>query len=163
MAIEMLRLLKSKFPDSQLCMVGPDKDNSSYQVKLLAEKYKLLPNLILTGRISKSQIVEISNNYDIFINTTDFDNLPVTVLEAMALGLPVISTNAGGLPYFLDESNSILVGKNDSAAMTASVIKIIQTPDLGYKLSYNARNNVEKKYSKEIVMQKWTEIFQEYV
>ena len=47
--------------------------------------------------------------------------------------------------------------------MTESVIKIIQTPDFGYKLSYNARKKVEENYSKEIVAQKWSDIFNEYI
>ena len=163
MAIETLKLLQKIYPDCQLCMVGPDKDNISLRIKMLAEEYKLLQNLTLTGRISKSQIVEVSKNHDIFINTTDFDNLPITVLEAMALGLPIVSTNAGGLPHLLEESDSILVDRNDPDAMAESIIKIIQTPNLGHKLSYNARRKVEEKYSKKIINQKWSDIFQKFV
>jgi len=163
MAIETVRLLHEKYPDINLCMVGPTKDNSIVLVKRLAEHYNLIPNLILTGRISKNKIVELSTNFDIFINTTNFDNLPISVLEAMALGLPIISTNVGGLPFFLNNENSILVNQNDSIAMADAIIQIIESPKFGVKISDNARKTVEENHNKNIIMGKWSKIFDNYL
>ena len=104
-----------------------------------------------------------SKDFDFFINTTNFDNLPISVLEAMALGLPIISTNVGGLPFFLNESNSILVNKNDSAAMADAIIQIIETPQFGTKLSENARETVIKSHNKKKIIKKWSEIIDSYL
>ena len=79
--------------------------------------------------------------FDFFINTTNFDNLPISVLEAMALGLPIISTNVGGLPFFLKEANSILVNKNDSVAMANAIIQIMKvTRNKFSQTVYNIRS-----------------------
>ena len=55
---------------------------------------KIRKNVIFQGRLTKHEWVELSYNYDIFINTTNYDNQPISVIESMALGLPIISTNA---------------------------------------------------------------------
>ena len=56
---------------------------------------------------AKKEKKELASKHDIFINTTHFDNTPVSVMEAMALGLPVISTNVGVIPFLLtNEQNA---------------------------------------------------------
>ena len=46
---------------------------------------------------------------DVFLNTTNYDNTPVSVLEAMACGLPLVSTNVGGIPYLLEDGKTALL------------------------------------------------------
>lgn len=163
MAIEVLKLVKKKYSNCNLCMVGPFKDDSIVHVRALSKKYKLNSYLDLTGKISKKKIIEISKDFDFFINTTNLDNLPISVLEAMALGLPIISTNVGGLPFFLNEANSILVNKNDSVAMANAIIKIIEAPQFGTGLSESARETVKESHNKKIIIRKWSKIFDSYL
>ncbi len=87
MAIEVLHLLKKKYANSKLCMVGPVKDNSFKECKKLAEKYSISSCITFTGVLKKEEWWELSKNYDVFINTTNIDNTPVSVIEAMALGI----------------------------------------------------------------------------
>jgi len=103
MAIDVLARLVQHYPDAELCMVGSDSDGSRALVESRAEELGMTKHLRLTGVLSKKAWTELSSEYDIFINTTDFDNMPVTIIEAMALGLTVVSTNAGGLPYLLND------------------------------------------------------------
>jgi glycosyltransferase involved in cell wall biosynthesis len=77
---------------------------------------------------------------DIFLNTTNIDNTPVSVLEAMACGLCVVSTNVGGIPYLLEhEHDALLVPPNDPQAMATAVHRLLNEPDLAERLSRNAR------------------------
>ena len=59
--------------------------------------------------MKKSSWINLSKDCDIFINTTNYDNMPISVIEAMALGLPIVSTNAGGLKYFHDDGEDALL------------------------------------------------------
>lgn len=144
MAIHILNLISKSIPDARLCMVGPDKDGSLENCKELAKKLGVLKKVQFTGLLSKADWIKLSKNYNIFINTTNFDNTPVSVIEAMALGLPVVSTNVGGIPYLLkNEVDGLLVNPNDIEEMANQIIRILNNRDLNIKLSINARKKVE--------------------
>lgn len=156
MAIEVLLELKKTHPNTVLCMIGPDRDGTLAAVKSLINKYGLTDSVEITGALSKEKWHEKSKEFDIFINTTNVDNTPVSVLEAMALGLPIVSTNVGGIPYLIDTNiNGLLVDKNDVHKMTEYVISLI---DGNHKdMATNARKKVES-FSWEVVKKDWLKI-----
>ena len=142
MAIEVLKELKNTYPNATLCMVGPDKDGTQADVQQLIKRYQLHDSVEITGVLSKEDWHKKSEDFDIFINTTNVDNTPVSVIEAMALGLPVVSTNAGGLPYLLSSKNALLVDPNCVEKMSKYIIDLVQG---SYPhIADNARDLVEK-------------------
>lgn len=156
MAIRALELVKKDYPDAEMCMVGPDKNGNLAKIKQLALSHGL--KVKFTGRISKEEWTSISQNYDIFINTTHYDNTPVSVIEAMALGLPVVSTNVGGIPFLLkDRKTALLVDDNDAEHMAACILEILSSQNLKNVLVQNALNLV-KGFDAEKVKWKWFEI-----
>lgn len=141
MAIDVFRLIKANYPDATLCMVGPDKDGSLEITKEYTKNLGL--NVTFTGKLTKEKWLELSHNYDIFINTTHVDNTPISVMEAMAMGLAIVSTNVGGIPFLLENNeDSLLVNDNDIEAMTNSIIKIIENQTETQLRVYNARQKV---------------------
>lgn len=156
MAIEVLYLVKKKFPDASLCMVGPTKDNSIYLVKDKINKYHLESSVELTGVLLKEKWHEKSKDFDIFINTTNFDNTPVSVMEAMALGMIVISTNVGGMPYLIDNGvDGILVEKENAKQMADQICNVLIEQDNKY--AKNARKKAET-FGWEINRNKWIKL-----
>ena len=143
MAIEVLKELKNTYPNATLCMVGPDKDGTQADVQQLIKRYQLHDSVEITGVLSKEDWHKKSEDFDIFINTTNVDNTPVSVIEAMALGLPVVSTNAGGVPYLLSsKKNALLVDPNCVEKMSKYIIDLVQG---SYPhIADNARDLVEK-------------------
>ncbi len=156
MALKVLELISEQYPLAKLTMVGPFKDISELQWKKIEEKYKVKPTL--TGRLSKEQWIKLSSDFDIFLNTTNVDNMPVSVIEAMALGLPIVSTNVGGLPFLLEnDETAILVESNNELQMAEAIFKLIENKGLVQKLTLNARNKVQQ-FDWEIVKNQWKEI-----
>lgn len=142
MAIKVLAELKKNFPDVELCMVGPDKEELLNECKLFAKSLDV--KVEFTGKLSKPDWIELSKKYNVFINTTHFDNTPISVIEAMALGLPVVSTNVGGIPFLLkDKLNSMLVNDNDANAMVYAVETILLNNAQRLEIIGNARKLVE--------------------
>ncbi len=142
MAVEVLSKLKEKFPNALLTMVGPDKDGSMETTKKRAEELNV--TVIFTGKLSKENWWQLSQNHDIFINTTHFDNTPVSVMESMALGLPVVSTNVGGIPYLVENENTaLLVDDNDVSMMVSQIERLLGDNELSKKLSSNGRQLAE--------------------
>lgn len=156
MAVEVLFQLKEKFPDAILCMIGPDKDGSLIETKKYAESLNL--EVEFTGGLTKEAWIKKAENFDIFINTTHFDNTPVSVMEAMALGLPVISTNVGGIPYLLeDKVDSLLVEDGNVTQMVQAIEYCVENSIKAQKIALNARKKVEK-FDWNVVKEQWKSI-----
>ena len=155
MAVEVLRLLLLKFPEAKLCMVGPEKDESLKETKALIANYQIQERVTLTGVLAKAAWHQLAVEYDLFINTTNVDNTPVSVLEAMALGLPVVSTNVGGMPYLLEDGvDGILVSPNNPKEMAEAIVDLIEHPQQVITLTTNARNKVAQ-FDEDIVKDQW--------
>jgi len=156
LALEVLETLLDHGLEATLCMVGPEKDGSLVHCQKIA-KDKNLP-VTFTGKLEKVVWIELSKEYDIFINTTNFDNTPVSVIEAMALGLPVISTNVGGIPFLLnDQKDAILVPPNNKTAFVAAISQLLPHPERVTFLTENARNKVEN-FDWEKVKHMWAQL-----
>ncbi len=158
MAIEVINKLKKEYNDAKLCMIGPVKDDSFVQVKNLIIKYNLENTVKLTGVLPKEQWHKKATDFDIFINTTNFDNTPVSLIEIMALGLPIVSTNVGGIPFLVKhKKNGILVDKNDVDGMVKSIKDYINNVEFTKKITQNARLKAEE-YDWNKVRSKWLKI-----
>ena len=156
MAIEVLKELKKTYSKAVLCMVGPDKDGTLNDVQLLIDRYELHDSVEITGVLSKSEWHKKSEEFDIFINTTNVDNTPVSVIEAMALGLPIVSTNVGGMPFLVENNkDGVLVEKNNAVEMATRIIEILEKNNIS--LAKNARIKAES-FDCNIVKNKWVEI-----
>lgn len=158
MAIKALQLLTEYAPNACLCMVGPDKDGSLKSCQTMANELGISDKITFTGRLSKAEWTSLSSGYDIFISTTNFDNMPVSVIEAMALGLPVVSTNVGGVPYLIEhEKTGLLVPPNDVEEMVRAITKLISNNALAESLSLAARQKAEQ-YDWRNIKPQWIEI-----
>jgi len=153
MAVKVLQQLQEKYPSATLTMVGPDKDGSLQTTKDLADSIGVAVNF--TGQLSKEDWWQLASEHDVFINTTHFDNTPISVMEAMALGLPVVSTNVGGIPYLLaNKENALLVPDNDDKAMTEAILDLLNDKVKANHLAKNARTFIEQM-DWQVVKQSW--------
>ena len=141
----LLDLLPSQ-PEAHLTMVGLDKrDGSLSRTEAFIRQHKLEQRVNIVGPIEKKAVPAALQKADIFLNTSRIDNTPVSVLEAMANGLCVVSTNVGGMPFMLeDENDSLLVAPDQSKEMAQAVKRLIEEPVLAERISRNARAKAEK-------------------
>ena len=156
MAVKVLQQLQEKYPSATLTMVGPDKDGSLQTTKAFAESVGVAVNF--TGQLAKEDWWQLASEHDIFINTTHFDNTPISVMEAMALGLPVVSTNVGGIPYLLaDKENALLVNDDDDKAMTEAICSLLEDQQKASDLTLNARHFIEQM-DWNVVKEEWKRV-----
>ena len=144
--IRALARLQEQFPDIRLVMVGPDKgDGSLDEARALAKQLGVHQRIQFVGRVPKEDIGQWMNTGDIFLNTSSVDNCPVTVLEAMACGACVVTSQVGGIPYLCAQGvDAMLVPPGDADAIAASVTQILRRPELASALSRNGRYRVEQ-------------------
>lgn len=156
----ILNLLQNGF-NATLTMVGPDgKDGSFDEVKDFVLRNKLAEYVSFTGSLTKPEWIEKSHASNILINTTFIDNTPISVLECMALGILVVSTNVGGIPFLLEHKvDSLLVKPDNVDEMVEAILEFHQNKDFAKQVSSVARQKVEE-FDWNVVKNKWTELIE---
>jgi glycosyltransferase involved in cell wall biosynthesis len=154
--------LRPAFPNIRLAMAGPDKGDGSLQkTRQHAAETRTLEQIEFVGSLDKSAVPQWLSQHDVFINTTRVDNTPVSLLEAMACGLPVVTTNVGGLPYLLrDQQEALLVPPDDAGAMADAIRRVLSEPRLATRLSTQGRRLVEG-FDWSVLLPQWESLLQE--
>lgn len=156
LAARVLGELVGDYPETNLIMVGPDKGDGSFQsCQHAVQELGLEHKVQFPGGVPKSDVPDWLNKGDIFLNTTNVDNTPVSVIEAMAMGMCVVSTNVGGIPYLLEhEHDALLVPPDAPQAMADAVRRILTEPGLAERLSRNARAKAEQ-FDWSVILPQW--------
>lgn len=159
LALYVLGRLKAEFPNASLLMIGPDNGDGTFQrFQEAAVAFSLDDSVKCSGAVPNHDVPYWLNQGDIFINTTNVDNTPVSVMEAMACGLCTVSTNVGGIPYLLDdEHDALLVPPNDPDAMATAIRRILNEQSLAGRLSRNARAKADQ-FDWSVILPQWEEL-----
>ncbi|MCJ7507486.1 MAG: glycosyltransferase family 4 protein, partial [candidate division Zixibacteria bacterium] len=151
-AIRCFEIVKREFPRAELVIIGYGKDEAN--LKRLVRELNL-NDVRFTGRVEREAIPDYYDKADIFLNSSDIDNMPVSFLEAFSAGLPVVSTDSGGIPYIVeDEYNGFLVKTGDYKALAERIIHLLKNQDQAQKLIQQAKEEC-KKYTWEYVKEDW--------
>jgi len=153
--------LRRTHPDVRLTMVGPDKDGSLARTRERAARLGVADAIEFPGGVSHDEVPDWLERGDIFVNTTSVDNTPVSILEAMACGLPVVTTSVGGIPYLLEaDRDALLVPPDDAVAMSDAVGRVLREPGLAAQLSRQGRQKTEGMSWRTLLPQ-WDEMLVE--
>ncbi len=151
-------LIQKSIPEAQILVAG----DGAEKVKLhqLAEELNLR-NVEFLGAVPPEKMPEIYDRADIYLNSPSIDNMPNSVIEAFSCGLPVVSTNAGGIPYIVEnEKTGLLVETNDHEALARAAMRILESDELAQKIIADARRE-SVKYTWENVRSEWLKIYRE--
>ena len=159
LAVIVVAKLVRLFPETSLIMIGADRGDGSLQrVREAVAASGFEGRVSFPGGVPKVEVGRWLNQGDIFLNTTHYDNAPISVLEAMACGLCVISTNVGGIPYLLThEQDALLVPADDASSMADAVQRTLNDVSLAARLSGTARAHAERS-DWTAVLPQWTSL-----
>lgn len=138
--IRAFAIVRRKLRESSLTLIG----DGSLKKELLniVSEYGLSSCVNFKGRVSPSDMPYVLSQHDIFVNSSIVDNYPISILEAFAIGLPVISTSAGGIPFLIkDGIDGLLVPLGDAKALASEMIRLAKDLSLGRYLAYNGKIN----------------------
>jgi len=160
MALRVLARVRRKLPEATLVMAGQDKGLQA-EMQRLANELELQDAVRFPGFLNVADKIREGNAADIFINTPHVDNRPVCVVEACAMGLPVVSTNVGGVPDLLThERTGLLVPDGDVEAMTKAIFRLTEDRELSSLVSRNGKN-LAGLSAPDQVRPKWENVFSE--
>ena len=164
MAVRVMARLKERVPGLRLLMFGADKGDASKQRALaVAQRLGVADVVEMRDPIPKETVPQVMDSGDVFINTSLIDNTPVSVLEAMASGLCVVSTDVGGIPYLVRAGETaLLVPSDDDAAMALAIERLLEDQALARKIQYAARVQVGR-FDWPAVLVEWQKLFHSVV
>ncbi|MCL6219157.1 glycosyltransferase family 4 protein [Zunongwangia pacifica] len=156
LAIQLLENLLQDYKDAELFMVGPKKDNSFDKCRSYVKEHNL--PVYFTGKLEKNEWHQLSEKCDIFLNTSTIDNTPVSIVEAMALGLPVVSSNVGGIPFLIEnQMDGVLFENGNLQDFTNKITDLLENRLDAMNISTEARKKVEK-FDWGIVKKLWVNV-----
>lgn len=148
--------VQRSFPEARLDLVGdgPLKARIRELVKELG-----VTGINFAGAATRHHIARFYDEADIFINASNLDNMPVSILEAFASGLPVVSTEPEGMRYLIDhERTGLLSEVGDPMALARNVIRLLKDPELASVLARNAHDE-SRRYSWEANREQWLRLY----
>lgn len=129
--------LQDRHPDATLTLVGGGSQEAALRALAGALRVR---NVTFAGRVDPNQIHRYYADADLYVQTPGVDNMPLSLLEAFASGLPVVSTRAGGVPTMLtDGIHGLLAPPDDDEAVAARLLTLIDAPEYARELAAAAR------------------------
>ena len=122
------------FPAARLSVAGSGPELG--HLEALAASLSIAGSVRFAGALSRDQVAALYREADLMLNPSRVDNMPNSVLEAMACGLPVVSTRVGGVPYIVrDGVSALLVDAGDAEAMGAAVLRLLRDAEFAERLA----------------------------
>jgi glycosyltransferase involved in cell wall biosynthesis len=144
-------------PEAELILVGQGRERPALE-QLVRDLG--LRNVLFTGAVSPERMGEFYQGADVYLNAPDIDNMPTSVIEAFAAGLPVVSTSVGGIPWIVRHGeNGLLVPRNDDAAMGSEALRLLADSALAARLAASARADVLARFTWPAVEQEWVRLY----
>lgn len=155
--LRAFRIVQGRFPDATLTLVGFGSGEAALR-SLAAELG--LRNVTFVGRVAQSEIHRYYDQADIYVQTPSIDNMPASVIEAFASGLPVVATRVGGVPAILDDGiHGLLADDDDADGVAARIATLLGNPPLAARLAAAGRASCSK-YDWSVLRAQWLDVYQ---
>ena len=156
-AIRAFCVIKKRFVGARLTIAGSGPERAA--LESLVRQLDLRDNVIFSGRIDNKEIPALYASADCMLNSSTVDNMPISILEALACGVPVVSTAVGGIPDMVeDDVSALLVPVGDAEFMGKQAIRILSDSRLAVRL-ISGGDKVAQSYSWPVVRKYWLEVY----
>ncbi len=148
--------IQTRLTNAELVVAGDGSQRASLEALALELG---LRNTKFVGRVEQDEITARYQSADIYLNGSEIDNQPLSILEAFACGLPVVTTDAGGIPDMVaDGETGFVVSRGDHQAIARRALTLLEKPDLAKSITENGLEECEK-YSWRAVRGQWTDLY----
>lgn len=148
--------IQREIPDAVLTVVGDGSQRNA--LENLANELQL-KHTTFTGRVEHDEINRQYSASDIYLNASKIDNQPLSILEAFQCGVPVVTTDAGGIPDVVtDEITGFLVPVGDYESLAARALKLLTDQQIAQAMIQSARSECTK-YTWSVVCPQWVDVY----
>ena len=150
--------VRREVPEARLLVAGDGAERARLERRVVELG---LGGVEFLGRIAPERMGELYDRADVYLNSPNIDNMPGSIIEAYAAGLPVVTTDAGGIPYIVrDGETGLMVPRGDADAMAAAALRVLREPGLAERLSVAAREECLRRYVWPAVEAEWVAVYE---
>ncbi|MEJ7576976.1 MAG: glycosyltransferase family 4 protein [Pyrinomonadaceae bacterium] len=150
-------LIQKRFPEASLTVAGEGFLRA--ELEDLARELHLRHTTFIGG-VAFDKMPQMYDSADIYLTATDLDNMPSSIVECLAAGLPVVTTDAGGIPYIVThEETCLMIPRNDHNRMAEAAIRLLEDQELASRIAHSAREHC-RKFSWATVQSEWLNLYQ---
>ncbi|NWF71534.1 MAG: glycosyltransferase family 4 protein [Nitrospirae bacterium] len=156
--IRAFGFLKTRYPDATLSIVGAGSQDA--ELKGLCRSLGI-SGIRFLGAVKPAEMPSVHDSADIFLNSSLIDNQPLSILEAVASGLPIVSTGVGDIANMIEDGVSgLIVPEREPAAMAAAAGLLLEQPDRARSMASRAYRRLDR-YSWSSVRSQWSALYDE--
>ncbi|OBV37764.1 glycosyltransferase [Janthinobacterium psychrotolerans] len=135
-AVRAFAIVREAFPAARLVLAGDGPERAA--LESLANSLNVAEAVLFAGHVANHAMPALYQASTIVLNPSLADNMPISVLEALACGVPVVSTNVGGVPALLQHGvTGLLVSPGDAPAMAQAMLALLREPQQARRLAAN--------------------------
>jgi glycosyltransferase involved in cell wall biosynthesis len=140
-------------------MVGKDQGSKEKCINM-AKRNNLTQNINFPGYINNHELITFYNSHEVFLNTTRYESFGVSLIEAAACGIPIVSTSVGEIPYIWEHKKNIILSERDPQAIAEAITLLLDNKELRDTISISAMEKVQQ-YTWNTIGPKWINIIKE--
>ena len=150
--------IQQSMPDASLVVVGDGSRRA--ELERLARELNL-SRTEFVGRVEPEEMHAYYDAADVLLNASNIDNMPISILEAFAAGVLVVTTNVGGIPYIVtDGETGLMVECGDCEALARSALRLFEEKELASKIARKAHEQ-SRRYAWASVRDGWLKVYRE--
>ena len=155
--LEAFPLVLNVFPDARLSIVGPGDDIERVKERVLGMTCR--DRISFVGRVTREEGAAIYRKHALYCLPSYGEPWATTLLEAMASGLPIVSTSSGGTPYIVPKDGGRLVPSGEINALADALIEILGSPALQQSMGHTNRRVAMEQFAWDKVIDRLEEIY----
>ncbi len=154
--LRAFREVQAEYPEAELTIMGTGPQRAELEALVGQLNLSLVR---FTGRVERDSVPDVFRRHDIFVNASSIDNMPVSILEAFASGLAIVTTAAGGIPWMVsDRVTGHVVPIDDHKAIAQRIIEVIESPEATCHMVDRAFNQLNQ-YAWPVISQQWYSLY----
>ncbi len=158
--IRAIALARTRLPDITLALTG--HGSAARDLKKLAAELKIAGSVKFLGYIETAEMARLYHAAEIFAVASTAETQCMSMINAMASGLPVIGVRARALPEYINENNGLIVPPHDHAAMAEKIMILFDHPEKRKALGHNAAL-FARKFSTSAIAREWEGVYKKFV
>ena len=156
-ALRAFSLVRKEVPAAKLTIAGSGPELEA--LRSLASELGIQDAVEFCGRLDRTRMAELYRRATVVMNPSRVDNMPNSVLEAMASGVPLVTTDAGGIPFIVrNDVTGLIVRAGDFAAMASAVLRLLKDDECAQRLRDAALSDVQQ-YTWPRIRQQWAAVY----